>query len=744
MGLARIQKVLIAVHRSELDKILAQIQEQGILHIIKTESTPQLTESSQEAKLSAEQIADAISYLESYTAKKGLLQGLVGTKPVVNQNELQETVTTYEATEKINQLKILHQKIQDIESKAKTVAADITLLTPWRQLDYDLSEIYAGGVRRIEMLLGVFPEKEDWAKAQTAIAELPIHLEAINQNERIYCLAVFPTTISNEAKSILLSHHFEIVDFSNLKGKPEILIRQLVQRQKELSQQREKLVAFSIDLLSELPKLKILYDYYLNQQQRHAVGRTLASTNSVSFIEGWIKWRDFKKLEKIIAKADSAVVEKVEPNPGEVPPVALQNHKIFRPFEIVLDMYGMPAYFEIDPTPLLAPWFLIFFALCLADVGYGIMLAIISFLLLKKMGAENKLLKVFTLAGIITIFAGAITGGWFGDIVDKLGINFLVELRNKVLLFDPIKNPMPFFILSIILGYLQVLFGILIEIYDSFRQGNVGGAIFEQLPWFLLLNSLVGFLLTGKFIPVAFKPVFAFIIFLSCATIIIFTRRSRETILTQALLFLIVLGGLFSLGSQWRFLPPSFVFAKYLAIIGFFALIVIAWLNLMKAKKIFRLIVFLLLLISTVLHFIVQLSLLVPILLGILFIFSDLKIRKNVKKIIWGLYTLYGASSYIGLILSYIRLMALGMSGAGIAMAINTIAWMVIKIPVLGIILAIVILVFGHLYNLAVNILGAFVHTLRLQYVEFFPRFFTGGGEKFNPFRWENKYIQVK
>jgi V/A-type H+-transporting ATPase subunit I len=110
----------------------------------------------------------------------------------------------------------------------------------------------------------------------------------------------------------------------------------------------------------------------------------------------------------------------------------------------------------------------------------------------------------------------------------------------------------------------------------------------------------------------------------------------------------------------------------------------------------------------------------------------------------FGAYNVYSAIFILGDVLSYLRLMALGMVTGGIAMAVNIIAGIVGGVPVVGIVLAAIILIGGHLFNLLINTLGAFVHTLRLQYVEFFPKFFAGGGTKFMPFGRETKYTVLE
>jgi len=115
------------------------------------------------------------------------------------------------------------------------------------------------------------------------------------------------------------------------------------------------------------------------------------------------------------------------------------------------------------------------------------------------------------------------------------------------------------------------------------------------------------------------------------------------------------------------------------------------------------------------------------------------------KKIISGILSLYKTTGYLGDTLSYSRLLALGMTTSIIGMVINIIASIASKgIPVIGYILMFAILIFGHTFNLLVGILGAFIHSARLQLVEFFTKFYEGGGKEFKPYRYETKYITIK
>lgn len=745
-GQVKFEKVLIACHKSEEEPFLTSLQEKSIIHLTQKEKRREV-KIPDELPKTLQGISSGIDYLTGLLKKKGFFEGLISVKKPINQETFDSISKNYQLELTLKKIERITQELSNIDSQEKTITNQTRLLTPWKNLQYDFQELKDR--KAVEVLLGIFPEETDFLKAQEKLKDKPFYFEVINEeDEQRYCLVTFPKSLAREIKGLLLDCHFEIFDFSNLSGVPKGIIEQLTVELKELSKRKELLLNESQRLIAELFNLQTLYDYYLNLQKRYEVKEELFATTSVVFIEGWVARDNFSVLEKLARAYHSVVVEKIEPEPGEAPPVLLKNRLIFKPFEVVVDLYGAPSPYELDPTPFLAPFFAIFFSLCLTDAGYGIVLILLSILIMKKLKTGRKFLTLLAICGGVTIIAGAVTGGWFGDIFDKVGLSFLKDFKNRLIIFDPIKNPMPFFIISLAIGYLHLIYGILIEVYDSIRQKNYGGAVFEQLPWFLLLNSILGLVFSGKYLPITLKPVFVIVILLSVAMICAFTRREREILFNQLLFFILILSALGLWAVKAKFLLGDFLSDgfKYLSLASFGGLFLLGFYHQFLKTKPRPLIIILLLLNVFMLggYILLKKGFGLVIIMALLFIFAEGRNRIFLKNFAWGLFSLYGATSFIGIVLSYIRLMALGMVTGGIAMAINTIAWMVIKIPIIGIILALVILIFGHIYNIAINVLGAFVHSLRLNYVEFFPRFFTGGGEKFSPFKRETKYVEVR
>ena len=114
-----------------------------------------------------------------------------------------------------------------------------------------------------------------------------------------------------------------------------------------------------------------------------------------------------------------------------------------------------------------------------------------------------------------------------------------------------------------------------------------------------------------------------------------------------------------------------------------------------------------------------------------------------VGKLMGGLLSLYNISGYMSDLLSYSRIFALGLATGVIAMVINTIAQMLLEAGPVGTIVAVLVLLGGHLFNIIINVLGAFVHSSRLQYIEFFGKFYEAGGKAFVPLAIRTKYMNV-
>ena len=329
----------------------------------------------------------------------------------------------------------------------------------------------------------------------------------------------------------------------------------------------------------------------------------------------------------------------VEPDEGETVPTLLKNGVGSSCMEPLTLMYGTPTYGGVDPTALMAPFFFMFMGMCFGDAGYGLVLSGVFgyFLVRHKLPSTTKKFFVMLTVGMVcSVIMGALTGSWFGDSVDAFPfLASLVPLKNAMQFLDPMNDPMTLLFISLGLGFIQIIFGLLIAFRSNWKSGAKFAAFADQGGWIIILAGLllVGLSLSGT-LP-------------SC------------TVLPSQIIA--ALGALILVATQGR---------EKTSIAG---------------------------------------------------------------KIFSGVLSLYNVTGYLGDVLSYSRLLALGLGSAAVGMVINLLAKLVVGTPYIGILLAILIFIIGHTFSIMVNLLGAFIHPLRLQYVEFFGKFYDANGKDFTP-----------
>ena len=413
-----------------------------------------------------------------------------------------------------------------------------------------------------------------------------------------------------------------------------------------LREKIEELKAQAAELAREHQTVLVVLDEGAEALAKKVAEERFGTTQETFLVEGWIRGRDEEAVRARLTEiAPEVDISSRDPEKGEDVPIDLNNRGAVNAFEFVTTLYGRPGYWERDPTPLLAPFFIVFFGLCVSDGGYGVTLAAVSFFLMTKMrpGGGRQLMKLLMMGGISTAVVGAVTGGWFG--IDP---SVMPGWLQSVIVMNPLQEPMKMLNVVFILGLVQIMAGLIIKMVADIKEGRWIDGILDQLLWIFFLALLVP------------------------------------------------LGYSFILGGS----VPDGVMATA----GKGALVAAALVVLTGARK----------------------------------------NPKPIMKVLGGVLKLYDVVGYFGDVLSYARLLALGLATGAIAMAINGVAEMAGGIPIVGPIAVVLVLVGGHLFNLAVNCLGAFVHSARLQYLEFFSKFFTGGGSAFQPFRVEKRYSMTR
>ncbi len=543
------------------------------------------------------------------------------------QSEIEED-KIFETAVKIN---MLHRDLEAAKNEENVAMMKKEILLPWASLDVPLHQMET---KYSKMILGTFPTTMKLVQVLPKLEEVALEsiVNVVKSDKQFdYCYVVAHKEAYEKTMELLKEFGFVPATLPKVEGTPQQGIKelenQIEQRKKEQAQLAESIKRYA----NTIPELENLYDYYTIQREERKVHEKLVTTQNTFCLSGWLPYEKAQGLKQELEGKFHCCVETEKGNAEEGYPILLENNSIVTPFESVTNMYSCQITKNIDPNSIMSIFYIIFFGMMLSDAGYGIIIALVCFLIVKKgkMGkGEGNLFKLLGWCGISTVVWGLIFGGVFGDLI-KIPA-----------LISPLDDVMILMGMSLAFGIVHIYVGLGIKGYMLIRDGKALDALFDVGLWYLFITGIC--LLV---IPVVAGPI-----------------------------------GIFG------------EIGKYLAIIGAVGLV-------LTQGRSFK---------------------------GI--------VMKGYK----GVASLYGITSYFADILSYSRLMALCLSTGVIGQVINLLGDIAGPIP------AIFIGVIGHTANLLINALGAYVHTSRLQYVEFFGKFFEGGGIPFTPFKRKTKYTAIR
>ncbi|RKY28694.1 MAG: hypothetical protein DRP61_01155 [Candidatus Omnitrophota bacterium] len=624
MSILKAEKVIIAGLQSSQEYLLKRLQKEGLVHIEtlkESKSQPELT--------LLRELEEAIKFLSLYEEKKSFFQKVQEVFSL-NREDLYKERDFFEESGLVKKMLALKKELLKIREERKNKERELSQIQDFLFFDFSLKNLEFKEISWL--VLSEERERIISLLEKGSLKDKPYFLAPLFTKKKKLLFIFF----FNRDKGIFLSFFKE--NKLNLVSLPSILTNypdktpyqikvSLLKEIESLNREEEKKLKEVKNLTLFKNKLIFFYEYTLNSFLREEKKTSLLTTEKTFFVEGWVLSKDREKLKSILKEFREVFFTIREPRKGELPPVKLENPPLIKPFEIVVNMYGAPHPFSLDPTLFLSPFLFMFTGICISDAGYGLVLAGISWLFLKKLkpvGLIKSFLQLISYLGISTFVVGLLLGGVFG-----------LPLR-VFQVIDPLKDTFKFLLFCFFLGFIQVLVGMGIKAYLEFKRRKFLGFL-VQLFWINLLLVL----------PLYFKY--------------------------------------------------RIDFLKYLGIISA---------------------------------------------MGIVGFSSG---HKNILvRLAQGLYELYGVSKYFSDILSYSRLVALGLATGVIAMVVNILAQLVFKIPILGIFLGIGVLIIGHSFNIFINLLSGLIHSARLQFVEFFSKFFELGGMFFEPFSYQTKYARIE
>ena len=577
----------------------------------------------------------ALDILNKYAPEK---LGLLPEKELLEEAKLFGDTVIETAKDLAAEVLSKEEQIARAYAQISQLEAQKTALVPWQNLDVPLE---TEGTSETVVLFGTVSNKTDTKALEDQFAQDAGEsaLYVVGESKESHHLMVICHRLSREvAVQALRQFGFSQASFTE-KGTAKEQTEAVVKKRNALEEEKGILIAQMKETAANRSVLKMGYDRIAQEMAQENAKEKLRATDSVFSMEAWFEAPKEEELVGILSEF-SCAYETTEPVAEEYEnvPVKLKGNALTNPMNMITEMYGLPAYDGIDPNGLIMPFFTIFFGIMYADLGYGIILVILALLLRRKRLSRgvNHAVNLLLQVGVTTAIFGALFGGFFSDAIPVFSETFLAQRIDVWSMIDPLNDPTAIMMGALILGGIQILVGMMVKMYMSFRDKKPLDGILDVVPWWILFAGI----------------------------------------------------GVIALGH-----------GAWLAIAGAVAIVL-----------------------------------------------TQGRDKKSIPgKLFSGLGKLYDITAYFGDVLSYIRLMALLLVTGIIGSVMNLFAGMAGSGGgVLGFLGFALVFLGGHAFNLGFNIIGTFVHAARLQFLEFFGKFYKDGGSAFDPLSVKTKYYDIK
>ena len=495
----RLRLFCMAAHREEL---LRQLQHLGCVQV--REPTDCLEDPDWSAfirvddtaladtRARADALRAALELLNRYAPSKG---GLFSPRPEITEGQLFDDQARREALDAAERIIGHEARINAIYAEQSKLAAQKASLAPWLELEVDLN---TPSTREVSVTFGAFPGSADRQAVERALAtatELAQLTWAGHDREFQYVLLLCHRKAEEEALDLLKGFGFTPSSLRGWEGTARANTDRIEARLAELGRGLEACRAAISGEAVHREDLKLCMDRMTQDIQREEVkGRLLASQTTI-FLEGWVPAESLPRLESLLSRYPTAW-EASDPQPEEYPsvPIQLKNNALTRPLNMVTNMYVLPAYDGVDPNPLMAPFFIFFFGLMMADMAYGILMvlgAVFMFRVMRPKGGMRDFAGLLLLCGISTFIMGALTGGFLGDFIPQLAkiINPNTTLTELPALFTPLNDTLAILVGSLALGLIQIITGMIISVVRKVQTGDVADAIWSEVTWWIILGG---------------------------------------------------------------------------------------------------------------------------------------------------------------------------------------------------------------------------------------------------------------